>query len=188
MLLGLSLVAPPGPVMAVMAAASVQGRTKESIRTALGAITGDAIWLLLVTAGFVAVLRHHPKIIGGLGIAGGGLLLWMAWDGFMSTRRGLQTSTLRGSYKLGLVTVLSSPFSFAWWLASGPIVIASLQAPGIAGLFASLLIYTFLFTYALHWLGARFRQTAAVVGYLGAAILAFFGVFFAREGVRLLFA
>jgi threonine/homoserine/homoserine lactone efflux protein len=174
--------------MAVMASESVQGHKRESIRTALGAITGDAIWLLLATAGFVAVLRHHPKIIGALGIAGGGLLLWMAWDAFIATRRGLQTSTLRGSYKLGLVTVLSSPFSFAWWLASGPIVIASLQAPGIAGLFASLFAYTVLFTYALHWLGTRFRRTATIVGYVGAAILAFFGVFFAREGVRLLFA
>ena len=174
--------------MAVMAAASVQGRTRESIRTALGAITGDAIWLLLVTAGFVAVLRHYPKIVGALGIAGGGLLLWMAWEGFRATRRGLAASTLRGSYKLGLITVLSSPFSFAWWIASGPIVIATLQAPGIAGLFSSLLIYTFLFTYALRWIGARFRQTATIVGYLGAAMLALFGAFFAREGVRLLFS
>jgi threonine/homoserine/homoserine lactone efflux protein len=172
--------------MAVMATASVQGRTRESIRTALGAITGDAIWLVLVTAGFLAVLRHHPRIIGALGIAGGGLLLWMAWDGFRAARRGLSASGVRGSYRLGLATVLSSPFSFAWWMASGPLVIASLRWQGIAGLFASLLVYTFLFTYALRWLGARVRHTAVVVGYAGAAMLAAFGIFFAREGVRFL--
>jgi len=186
MALGLSLAAPPGPVMAVMATASAQGRPRESIVTALGATTADAVWLVLVLLGFIAVLQSHPRVIGGLGFLGGAMLLWMAWQGFRSARRGIADSTLRGSFRLGFATVLSSPFSFAWWMASGPIVISTLRAPGIAGLFFSILLYTTTFSYALSWLGARVKHIALVIAYVGVAMLSLFGVYFAREGIRLL--
>ena len=186
MVLGLSLAAPPGPVMAIMATASAQGRPRESIVTAMGAIVGDAVWLLFAVAGFITVLKAHPRIIGALGIAGGAMLLWMAWQGYRSARRGIADSTLKGSFRLGFATVLSSPYSFAWWMASGPIVISTLRAPGIAGLFVSLVAYTVTFSYALSWLGARVKHAAVVVAYVGVAMLSIFGVYFAREGIRLL--
>ena len=186
MVLGVSLAAPPGPVMAIMATASAQGRPRESIVTAMGAIVGDAVWLLLVVAGFVTVLRSHPRVIGTLGILGGAMLLWMAWQGFQAARRGIADSTLRGSFRLGFATVLSSPYSFAWWMASGPIVISTLRAPGVAGLFLSLVAYTVTFSYALSWLSARIKHAALVVAYAGVVMLLLFGAYFAREGIRLL--
>lgn len=186
LVLGLSLAAPPGPVMAIMATASAQGRPRESIVTAMGAIVGDAVWLLLAIAGFVAVLRSHPRVIGALGIVGGAMLLWMAWQGLQSTRRGIAESTLKGSFRLGFATVLSSPYSFAWWVASGPIVISTLRIPGIVGLFLSLVAYTIAFSYALSWLGARVKHAALAVAYVGVAMLSVFGVYFALEGIRLL--
>jgi len=173
--------------MAVMATASAQGRPRESIRTALGAASADAVWLCLVVLGFLAFLRQHPRLVGLLAIGGGGLLLWMAWHGFAAARRGMGASSLRGSYRLGFLTVLTSPFSFAWWMASGPIVIASLGWQGIVGLFSSLIAYAVAISYALRWLGARVTQTVTIVAYLGAVALGVFGIFFAREGLRLLF-
>jgi threonine/homoserine/homoserine lactone efflux protein len=186
LVLGLSLAAPPGPVMAIMATASAQGRPRESVVTAMGAIVGDAVWLLFAIAGFVTVLRAHPRVIGGLGILGGAMLLWMAWQGFQSARRGIADSTLKGSFRLGFATVLSSPYSFAWWVASGPIVISTLRVPGIVGLFLSLVAYTVTFSYALSWLGARVKHAALVVAYVGVLVLSVFGVYFALEGIRLL--
>ena len=185
-LLGISLAAPPGPIMAVMATASVQGRVKESIHTALGAISGDAIWLLLVTAGFIAFLHDHPRAVGALGIVGSAMLLWMAWETLRVARSGPAESSARGSYRLGIATVLTSPFSFAWWMGSGPLLIRTLGSAGIAGLFVALLVYTVVITYALKWLGARVRHTAAAVTYLSVGILAVFGLFFLREAVRIL--
>ena len=186
MVLGLSLAAPPGPVMAIMATASAQGRPRESVVTAMGAILGDAVWLVFALAGFIAVLQSHTRVIGALAILGGAMLLWMAWQGFRSARRGIADSTLKGSFRLGFATVLSSPYSFAWWMASGPIVISTLRAPGIAGLFVALVVYTVTFSYALSWIGTRVKHVALVVAYVGVAMLSLFGVYFAREGLRLL--
>jgi threonine/homoserine/homoserine lactone efflux protein len=172
--------------MAIMVTAAVQGRPREAVRTALGAITADATWLALVTLGFVTVLHEHPRIVGGLGLLGGAMLLGMAWDGARALRRGVGPSSTRGSYRLGLMTVLASPFSFGWWMASGPIVISTLGAPGIAGLFVSLLVYAVSISYALSWLGARVAHTAMIFGVIGVLMLALFGFVFIREGVRLL--
>ncbi|HYJ34076.1 MAG TPA: LysE family transporter [Candidatus Binatia bacterium] len=177
--------APPGPVMAIMSTASTQGRPREAIRTALGAMTADATWLALVTLGFLTVLRRHPRIVGALGVTGGVMLLGMAWDGIRTLRRGAAASSARGSYRLGLMTVLASPFSFGWWMASGPIVISSLGATGIAGLFLSILIYAVAISYALAWLGARVAHTATVFAWIGILMLAGFGVLFIAEGARL---
>lgn len=174
--------------MAVMASASLAGRPREAVVTAMGAMSADAVWMLAVMAGFIAVLRDHPRVVGALGIAGGGLLLWMAWDGFHAARRGIARTSIRGSYRLGFLTVLTSPFSLGWWMASGPIVIAALHWQGIAGLFSSIIVYAVLFAYALRWLGARVKETAIVFAYVGVTMLGFFGVFFAREGFRLLSA
>lgn len=172
--------------MAIMVTASAAGRPREAVRTALGAISGDATWLALVTLGFLTVLRRFPRVVGGLGIAGGLMLLWMAWEGAVAARRGLGASTVRGSYRLGLMTVLASPFSFGWWMASGPIVISSLGWAGIAGLFGSLLVYAVAISYVLSWLGARVAYTARVMGWIGVVMLAGFGAVFIREGVRLI--
>ena len=184
--LGLSLAAPPGPVMAVMATAASRGRSRESILTALGAISADAVWLSLVTLGFIAYLGNHPRAVGGLGLSGACLLLWMAYGAYRSTRAGLGDSNLRGSYRLGLLTVLTSPFSFAWWMANGALLLATLGWGGIAGMFSSLVLYSFVITYAFGWMGSRFRHTATAIAYVSVVMLAGFGFYVAHRSVQLL--
>lgn len=184
--LGLSLAAPPGPVMAVMATAASRGRSRESIVTALGAISADAVWLSLVTLGFITFLGNHPRAVGGLGLGGACLLLWMAYGAYRSARAGLGESKLRGSYRLGLLTVLSSPFSFAWWMANGALLLATLGWGGIAGMFSSLVLYSFVITYAFGWMGSRFRHTANAIAYLSVVMLAGFGFYVAHRSVQLL--
>ena len=185
-LLGLSIVAPPGPVIAVIATASARGRTREALAMGLGAVTADALWLLLMLLGFMTILRDHPRVVGALGLAGGALLLSMAWRTALSVRRGIAESTLRGSYRLGIATVLTSPFSLAWWMASGPILLRSLGWPGVVGLFVSILIYVVAITYGLRWIGARMKHTALIMGWISVVILSVFGVFFGLASLRLL--
>ena len=184
--LGLSLAAPPGPVMAVMATAASRGRSRESILTAMGAMSADAVWLSLVTLGFIAYLGNHPRAMGGLGLCGAGLLLWMAYGAYRSARAGLGDSNLRGSYRVGLLTVLTSPFSFAWWMANGAILLATLGWGGIAGMFSSLVLYSIVITYAFGWMGARFRHTASAIAYVSVLMLAGFGLYVAHRSVQLL--
>lgn len=114
------------------------------------------------------------------------MLLWMAWDGARAVRRGMRGASVRGSYRLGYMTVLTSPFSLGWWMASGPIVISSLGVPGIASLFLSIFVYAVAISYALSWLGARVAHTAMVFALIGVLMLAGFGVLFILEGGRLI--
>ena len=185
-LLGLSLAAPPGPVMAIMATAALRGRVREALMTAFGAITADFTWLSLAILGAVTVLDRHPKVVGSMGLAGAALLLWMAWTTWRAARAGVHGSDTPGSWKLGYMTVLTSPFSLAWWLANGTLLYTSWGFPGIAGMFLSLFLYTVVFTYAFRWLGSRAASAAVGVAYGSVLMLGGFGLYVGWEGLKLL--
>ena len=185
-LLGLSLAAPPGPVMAIMATASLRGRVRESLMTACGAICADFTWLSLAVLGAVTVLDRYPQLVGLMGLAGAVLLLWMAVSTWKAARAGVHGSRTPGSWKLGYMTVLTSPFSLAWWLANGTLLFTSWGPPGIAGLFLSLALYTVAFTYAFCWLGARAASAAVGVAYVSVLMLGGFGLYVGWDSLKLL--
>ncbi|HEV7165634.1 MAG TPA: LysE family transporter [Gammaproteobacteria bacterium] len=185
-LLGLSLAAPPGPVMAIMATAALRGRVREALMTAFGAICADFTWLSLAILGAVTILDRHPRGVGLMGLAGAALLLWMAWGAWKAARAGIHGNDTPGSWKLGYMTVLTSPFSLAWWLANGTLLYTSWGAPGILGLFLSLFLYTVAFTYAFRWLGARAARAAVGVAYGSVLMLVGFGLYVGWESLKLL--
>ncbi len=185
-LLGLSLAAPPGPVSAIMATASLRGRVRESLMTAAGALCGDLTWFSLAILGTIAYLGRHPRAVGLLGLAGAALLLWMAWGTWKSARAGLHASEAPGSWKLGYLTVLTSPFSFAWWLANGSLLYSSWGPAGLAGMFLALIVFTLAFTYGFRWLGARTARAVVGVAYASALVLAGFGLYVGWTGFQLL--
>lgn len=185
-LLGLSLAAPPGPVMAIMASASLHGRVRQAFFTACGAISADFCWLSLSVLGVLTIFHDHPRWLGVLGLAGAALLLWMAWGAWASARRGIQDSHAPGSWKLGFFTVLTSPFSLAWWLANGALLYTSWGWTGIAGMFLSLIVYSALFCQAFRWLGGRAARVALGVAYGSVLMLAGFGLYVAWTAVELL--
>jgi len=186
-LLGLSLAAPPGPVIAIMANAAMRGRVRESLLTAFGAISADFTWLTLAVLGAIAYLGRHPRAVGVMGLAGAALLLWMAWGTWKSAREGLHESHTPGSWKLGYMTVLTSPFSVAWWLANGTLLFTAWGLPGIVGLFASLFGYSAAFSYAFRWLGARTARAVVAVAYLSVVVLAGFGIYVGITALTLLY-
>lgn len=185
-LLGLSLAAPPGPVTAIMANAAMRGRVRESLLTACGAISADFSWLALAVFGAIAYLDRHPRAVGAMGLTGAALLMWMAWSTWNAARSGLHANHNPGSWKLGYVTVLTSPFSVAWWLANGTLLYVSWGPPGIAGLFLSLLLYSAAFSYAFRWLGARTARAVVGVAYGSVLVLAGFGLYVGFTALRLL--
>lgn len=172
--------------MAIMANASLRGRVRESLLTALGAISADLTWLSLAVLGAIAFLSERPRVVGVLGLAGAVLLLWMAFGTWRAARAGLHANSTPGSWKLGYLTVLTSPFSVAWWLANGTILYASWGLPGIVGLFLSLLGYTIAFTYAFRWLGARVASAIVGVAYVSVLMLAGFGLYVGWTALGLL--
>ena len=185
-LLGVSLAAPPGPVTAIMANAVLRGRVRESFLTACGAISADFTWLSLAVLGAIAYLGRHPRVVGLMGLAGGLLLLWMAWGTWKAARSGLHENHTPGSWKLGYMTVLTSPFSVAWWLANGTLLYTSWGPPGIAGMFLSLLLYSVAFSYAFRWLGARTALAVVGVAYASVFMLAGFGLYVGFTALKLI--
>lgn len=142
--------------MSIMANASMRGRIRESVMMAFGGIIGDLTWLMLAVVGAATFLKTYPRVVGAV------LLLWMAWSTWRSTRAGLQTTLAPGLLKLGYFTVLTSPVSFAWWLANGTLLYTSWGLAGIAGLFTALIVYSIAFSYAFSWVGMK--AATAIMG------------------------
>lgn len=172
--------------MAIMANAALKGRVREGIATALGAISADLTWLLLAALGAVTLLAARPYWVGALGLGGAVLLLWMAYTTFKAAREGVHGGSTPGSWKLGYMTVLTSPFSLAWWLSNGTLLYTSWGLPGIGGLFASLILYSVAFCYGFRWLGQRAASAAVGVAYASVMLLAAFGFYVGWEALRLL--
>lgn len=185
-LLGLSLAAPPGPILAVMAHEAMQNRVRAALLMAAGAMTGDAAWLGLAALGTVTLFAEFPRVIGLLGMIGGGLLLWMAWTTWRAARNGFHSRRGTGTYRLGFITALTSPYSFAWWFANGALLVSSWGWPGIAGMFLALITFSVGVTYAFRWLGRRFEAAMTWVAFASAVLLFGFGLYFAWGAVQLL--
>lgn len=185
-LLSISIAAPPGPVMAIMANASMRGRIKECLMTAAGAIAGDMVWLALAVIGATAFLNQRPRVVGILGLGGALLLLWMAWATWRTARAGVPMGAAPGSWKLGFITVLTSPFSLAWWLANGTLLYTVWGWPAIAAFFITGSLYAVAFTYVFRWVGRKALSAILWVAYLSVVMLAGFGVYIGWTSLRLL--
>ncbi|HET7649704.1 MAG TPA: LysE family transporter [Gammaproteobacteria bacterium] len=185
-LLAISIAAPPGPVMTIMANASMRGRIKESLVTACGGISGDMLWLTLAIIGTLTFLNHRPHLVGWIGLGGALLLIWMAWSTWRAARAGLHASDTPGSWKLGFLTVLTSPFSLGWWLANGTLLYSVWGWPGIASFFVTGSLYALAFTYTFRWVGRKAESAVVWVAYASVAVLAGFGVYVGWASLHLL--
>lgn len=185
-LLAISIAAPPGPVTTIMANCAMRGRVRESLLMAAGAILGDMVWLGLAIIGVIAFLDHRPHAVGILGLVGAALLLWMAWRTWQTRHAGLQTGATPGSMKLGIFTTVTSPFSFAWWLANGSLLYTAWGWPGIATFFVTGSLYAAAFTYVFRWVGRKALSAIVWVAYVSVVMLAGFGLYVGWTSLRLL--
>ena len=140
---GLALAAPPGPMNAVIAEESVVHGWTAGFRAGLGAMTADALFLLLSLLGLVAFVEQFPVLRAAMVAVGGYLMLYFAYGAARSAREAFQpdgaaagsggTAASEGvggatavdgagsarGFRRALVLGLTNPYQILFWLTVG---------------------------------------------------------------------
>jgi len=215
-LVGLSGAMMPGPVLTVTIGETVArlrrgGSEHDRGRLVRGALAGPLVVLghgalevclvIAVVLGLGTLLRQD-LVVGWIGILGGAVLVWLAWEMF----RGLgvlRLNTAAGDEErrrhpvlAGILTSLSNPYWAVWWATIGLGYIALSLKLGTVGLVA---FYCGHILSDLVWYGAislslvlghRLLTDRAYRGLVAACagFLLAFGLYFGYAGVRALAA
>lgn len=107
----------PGPSFVVVARTAISQSRRHGLATALGMGTGGAVFSILALLGLYSLLAAVGWLYGGLKLAGGLYLLWLAlriWRGAttplaIDTAHAKQHGPLLRAFWLGLSTQLSNP-------------------------------------------------------------------------------
>jgi len=196
-LVGLSGALMPGPVLVVTVS---QAAHKGFIVGPL-IVLGHAILELALVFGVILGLGQYltlDPVTGMLGIAGGGMLVWMGWGMLAGKAGGEGQSELTdvnsgNPVMAGILTSLSNPYWFLWWATVGMAYISLSLHHGPGGVVAfysghilsDLLWYSFLA--ALIALGHKFvagRFYRGLFKFCG-FFLVLFGLFFFYRGVSI---
>jgi threonine/homoserine/homoserine lactone efflux protein len=183
----------PGPVTAVTVTRGAQRRGAGAL-VALGHGIIEIPLILLIYFGFASFLKL-PEVKMGVGLAGGLVLLWMAWGMFRTRPAALdeQKSLPHGSIVAGMATTAASPYFFLWWATVGAALLVSASNFGGPGVFAFGAIHwlcDLVWLFLISWVVFRSKRlwtpkvTRVVFG-VCAAVLAGFGVWFIYSGISL---
>ena len=174
--LGFSLTVPPGPMNALIAAASARSY-RAGFVVGLGAMSSDAIVAgVVLTLSALVDLRGIVRPVDALGA----VALGYFGARLLAQREGTDPRPESDGrrYSTAVVVGLSNPFQILWWLTAG-LAAARLGGPVLfAGLFAAVLAWISLFPYVVQT-GAQDRPRVArgiVVGSAG-IMFAFAGYF-----------
>ncbi len=177
LLLGFSLTVPPGPMNALIVAASTRS-FRAGFVTGLGAMTADAILAAVVftVAGAVDVAVAIRPIDAAGAVA-------LAYFGVRQLVRpptsGPMAATAVRTYAQSLAVGVTNPFQIVWWLTAGLAVVRFGGAVLLLALFAAVAIWVVVLPLAVAR-GVEARPRAARAVSLGAgAILLGFAAYFA---------
>ena len=185
----------PGPMFtATMLMSSKRGFVSGPL-IVMGHGTLEAMLVVLLYLGFGGLLKN-TMVMGGIGIAGGITLLWMAYEAFRSPDNALtegRGGLMHGSaYVAGIVTSLSNPYWIIWWVTIGLSYIVLSFHYGMKGIvvfyaghiLADFVWYTTValsFSFMQRFLSSKgFRAVTVVSG----IIFAGFSVYFIWFGIR----
>lgn len=172
-----SLAAPPGPGNALIAQQAAQRGWRAGLWTGAGAITADLLMFLLTWLGVLRLLALAPWLQVALGAVGVALLLKFAWDAWRAARRpAVADEGARGGFAKTFLSIVSSPFNHAWWLAVGTSFFERVGVAGGVGFFAGLIAWVMFWAWLARAGAARIRRFAEMVGYASAAVLVVFAV------------
>lgn len=197
-LVGLSGALMPGPVLVV----TVSQATRRGFIVGPLIVLGHAILELALVAGVILGLGRYltlDPVTGVLGIAGGGVLVWMGWAMLAEKSGGEGESELSGAastnpVSAGIITSLSNPYWFLWWATVGMAYISlSLQrgSGGVVAFYGGHILSDFAwysFLAALIALGHKFvvgRFYRGLFKFCG-FFLVLFGLYFFYRGVSIL--
>ena len=183
----------PGPVTAVTVAKGSQRKWAGAL-IAIGHGIIEIPLMLLVYFG----LASYMKLTGvqiGVGLAGGLMLLWMAWGMFRTRPTALddKKDMPHSSVVAGLATTAASPYFFLWWATVGAALLVNASDFGKTGVLAFGAVHWFcdlVWLFFLSWVVFKSKRlwtpkVSAVVFGICAAVLAGFGVWFIYSGIDL---
>jgi len=120
--LGFVFCASPGIVMAEGIRRGVARGFWPVFSLQLGSLIGDMTWAVLALIGLAFVVEY-PVVRIILGVAGVGLLLYLAVSALISARRGdtphTQVDASRSDFATGAALSLGNPFAIAFWIGIG---------------------------------------------------------------------
>lgn len=191
-LLGLSAGLAPGPLLALVLAQTLRHGPREGCKIALSPLVTDAP-IILVALGAAARLNELRPLLGGVSLAGGAFVLYLAWDSFrpVNPDAGAPAERPRSWFK-GVLTNLFSPHPWLFWLTVGAALLAQALAKGWLAAAAFLAGFYLLLVgskVGVALLAGRCRNLLAgrsyrwVMRVLG-ALLAMFSLLLFREGFR----
>jgi threonine/homoserine/homoserine lactone efflux protein len=183
----------PGPVTAVTVAKGSQRKWAGAL-IAIGHGIIEIPLMLLVYFGLASYLKLTGVQIG-VGLAGGLMLLWMAWGMFRTRPIALdeKKDTPHSSIIAGLATTAASPYFFLWWATVGAALLVSARTFGKTGIIAFGAVhwsFDLVWLFLLSWVVFKSKRlwtpkvTSVVFG-ICAAVLAGFGVWFIYSGIKL---
>jgi len=113
----LLVIVTPGPDTALLVRNTIAGGRACGLGTALGVVTGIAIWTLAASAGLAAVLLASEPAFLALKIAGGIYLVFLGVETLVSVLRGRHRADVRAArglsartaYRRGLMSNLGNP-------------------------------------------------------------------------------
>ncbi|HVL88076.1 MAG TPA: LysE family transporter [Candidatus Thermoplasmatota archaeon] len=165
--LGLSLAAPPGPVLAFSMRRAAEHGFWPGVFVPFGAICADATHAAFVGVGVVPLLVAHPWAMKALAAAGAALMVYLAVGAFRAARTGppdpsrpvvaarpwsrrlTSLGLLGGGFAAGYALAITSPMNLAWWVSVGTHLFAEHGIAVFAGFFGALVAYSFAFTGAV---------------------------------------
>jgi threonine/homoserine/homoserine lactone efflux protein len=192
--LGLYAGLSPGPLLVLTISETLRHDVAAGMRVALAPILTD-LPIILVTVLVLSRFAGFQGVLGGVSLAGGCFLLYLAWESLRT--RGLETEVKEGgtgSLTRGILANLMSPHPYLFWLTvGGPTVLRAGQeglAPPLAflGGFYVLLVGSKMILAALTGRFKSFlsgRTYRFIMRLLGVMLVVLAGVLF-REGLNLL--
>ena len=183
----------PGPVTAVTVTKGAQRKWAGAL-IAIGHGIIEIPLIILVYFGLAEYLKMSEVKVG-VGLAGGLLLLWMAWGAFRTRPIALEVKkdTPHSSIVAGLATTAASPYFFVWWATVGATLLAGAITFGKTGIIAFGAVhwsFDLVWLLLLSWVVFKSKKlwtpkvTSVIFG-ICAAVLAGFGVYFIYSGIHL---
>lgn len=144
--LGISMAAPPGPVMTIIMNHSLNS-VRSGFLVGMGAMTADLILLSLIYElnATVNFSKIEPLIflIGGIFFV---YLAYMIYHKRNDTQPELTNETGKNSYLRGLTIGIVNPMQIGWWITAG---LSILRTEGITPyyfFYLGIIVYVFLFS------------------------------------------
>ncbi|TAK11514.1 MAG: hypothetical protein EPO32_11745 [Anaerolineae bacterium] len=142
---GLGAVISPGPVSTAIVSQAPRAGWRVGPLVATGHSLMEAVLVVLIALGLAAGMAR-PGVQLALALGGGLLLLWMGGGMLWALRQGKvripgvsaegATLTPRQMIRLGMLTTLSNPFWYAWWVTVAAGYLGQAQQLGTAAVAA----------------------------------------------------